>query len=308
MGTGEEQYLRKAFGEAKGTFYGNQSFFGYYRKVYAYNQTLPVQDRIHFISIDVEHQYKFTHALLSGMLTRYVEKTKDTCSFIKLFYRLDPEKNGNYKDAYFRYWHAFTKDSSALRQKPVLPYDTISYLIRNVNYKFLANADKKDLARDSLMYENFKTRSKEFDLQQGKIFGFMGIDHCYQDGDTKKRYFAFFIPKSTFRTTSLIMLYSNCSTLVPAFYIPKPFRFLWGNARYIKTSWRSNDKPLEYQKFIGILKEAAPTNLTLFKLNNAGSPFAKRHLFVDDLGSDKPTNNYMQYILLVRNSPAANPL
>lgn len=67
-------------------------------------------------------------------------------------------------------------------------------------------------------------------------------------------------------------------------------------------------KPLEYQKFIGILKEAAPTNLTLFKLNSAGSSFAKRHLFVDDLGSDKPTTNYMQYILLVRNSPAANLL
>lgn len=182
LDTGNETFLKKTFLEAKGTFYANQNFYNFYKKLYTYNQALPAQDRIRFISLDVEHQYRYSHAQLLTQFDQHVKMHTDTCAFIRLFYQLNPEKTGNYQKAYQHYQQAFEKDSLQLQQELGSAYQTIHYLIRNINYKFIAMADKHDLARDSLMYENFKTRTRSLDIQTHRAFGFMGIDHCYLEG------------------------------------------------------------------------------------------------------------------------------
>lgn len=308
LDTGNETFLKKTFLEAKGTFYANQNFYNFYKKLYTYNQALPAQDRIRFISLDVEHQYRYSHAQLLTQFDQHVKMHTDTCAFIRLFYQLNPEKTGNYQKAYQQYQQAFEKDSLQLQQELGSAYQTIYYLIRNINYKFIAMADKHDLARDSLMYENFKTRTRSLDIQTHRAFGFMGIDHCYLEGTKRAKNFGAYLPKQGYRVASTIMLYSNCSAQIPSFYLPKPLRFLGGKKGYFMSKLRSNDRWIEYQEYINALKEVAPSSMTLFGLTGAESPFKTRHLLIDELKSARPTTDYMQYVILIRNSPAAAEL
>ncbi|MDQ1090553.1 hypothetical protein [Siphonobacter sp. SORGH_AS_1065] len=308
LDTGNETFLKKPFLEAKGTFYANQNFYNFYKKLYSYNQALPAQDRIRFISLDVEHQFRYSHAQLLSLFDQHVKIHPDTCRFIRLFYHLNPEKTGNYQKAYQQYQQAFAQDSLQLQQELGSAYETTHYLIRNINYKFIATADKHDLARDSLMYENFKTRTRTMDLQAHRAFGFMGIDHCYLEGAKRAKYFAAYLPKQRYKVASTIMLYSECSTRIPSFYLPKPLRFLGGKKGYFLTKLRSNDGWIEHQKYMDVLKEVSPSCMTLFRLTGSQSPFKERHLLVDELKSAAPTTAYMQYVVLIRNSPAADAL
>jgi hypothetical protein len=305
--TGNETYLNDTFRQAEGTFYANQNFYEFYKKLYRYNQSLQPIDRIRFVSIDVEHQFKHSHAMLLAMFGQCQKNQRDTCQFLRFFFQKDPEKTGEYVQTYRQYRQEFDKDSSILHTLLKENYFTARYLIKNINYKFIANADTRDLARDSLMYENFKERTRFIDLQKDKIFGFMGIDHCYTDEAPNARYFATYLRRHPINITSVIMLYSNAETLIPTHYLPKFLRIFYTNKPYFKTKMRSNDGLFEHQKYIGILKKAALSNLTLFNLESAASPFSQNHYFIDELKSDKPTTAYMQRIILIKNSPAATP-
>ncbi len=303
--TGNEKYLKKPFQEAKGTFYANQNFYEFYQKLYAYNQTLSADDKIRFVSVDVEHQYKYSHAMLLNILGESLQNKKDSLPFIKYCFAHDPEKTGEYQQIYKNYWAEWQKDSFNLKKHFKGNFLTVNYLIKNINRKFIANADKKDLARDSLMYENFKERTTGLDIAHRKIFGFMGIDHCYLSTAQNAKYFGAYLQKEALKTTSIIMLYSNSETLIPTHYLPKFLRFFYGKKPYFTTKMRSNDRFFERQKHIDILKDAAQSNITLFDLNKKDSPFKQQSLFVDDLKTEKPTTDFFQSVVLIRNSPAA---
>jgi hypothetical protein len=306
--TGNESYLKKPFQEAKGTFYANQDFYNFYKKLYKLNQSLAPNDRIEFVSIDVEHQYKYSHAMLLDLLKKYPKSAADDGGFVKFFFDNDPEKSNEYKKTYRLYQNKWNENKPALKQVLGTDFERIDYLIRNINFKFEANDDPKDLARDSLMYLNFQYRAAQLDFAQKKIFGFMGIDHCYTEATPKFKYFAAYLPKNQYKTTSTIMLYANSETLMPNHYLPKFLRFLGGKNGYFTTKMRSNDRPFEYQKKIGLLKDIAQDKLTLFKLNQPQSPFKKHSVFVDNLKTTQPTTDFMQYIVLVPHSPAAKVL
>jgi hypothetical protein len=305
--TGNEKYLKKVFQEAKGTFYANQNFYEFYQKLYAYNHKLSAQDKIKFVSIDVEHQYKNSHAMLLNIIKESLQSKTDSLPFIKYFFDHDPEKTGEYQQTYKNYLIEWQKDSVRLKKHFKNNYLNTSYLIKNINRKFIANSDKKDLARDSLMYVNFKERTVGLDIAKNKAFGFMGIDHCYLSPTKNTKYFGAYIPKKILKTTSIIMLYSNSETLVPTHYLPKFLHFFYGEKAYFTTKMRSNDKIFERQKHISILKDIANTNIYLFNLNKKGSPFGKKSFFVDDLKTKKPTTDFFQSVILIMNSPASKP-
>jgi hypothetical protein len=305
--TGKEDHLKETFFQAKGTFYANHSFYNFFKKVHEYNANLKTEDKIEFICIDVEHQYKHSHAMLLNTFKNHLKTKKDTVEFVKYFFKNDPEKTNQYKKAYATYQTKWNENKIELEKEFGSNHKNISYLIQNVNNKFLTKTDKKreDLVRDSLMYENFALKTKSIDLKTAKMFGFFGIDHVYMDTAKNAKYFASYLVQNKIKTTSFVMLYSNCETLIPRHYLPGIARIFYGKDPYFTTKNRSNDRVFEHQNSIGILKEASPNNITLFNLNAKNAPFQRNHIFIDELKSEKPTTNYLQYLFLIKDSPAA---
>ncbi len=303
--TGNENYLKNTFYQAKGTFYANKEFYNFFKKIYELNASLESKDKIKFICIDVEHQYKYSHAMLLNTFNNHLKGKQDTCHFLKFFYKNNPEKTNEYRVTYSNYAKHLKDNREELIKEFDTTFSEIEYLINNINNKFIANSDKKDLARDSLMFENFKLKAKHINLNKEKMFGFFGIDHCYLEKTENAKYFGTYLKENQIKATSIIALYSNCETSIPSHYLPKIIRVFYSNKPYFTTKLRSNDRFFERQKHIGILKENSNSSATLFKLNSIQTPFGNHSLFIDDLKTNKATTNFFHYIILIKNSPAA---
>jgi hypothetical protein len=296
--TGDEKYLKNVFNATSGTMGCNMDAYEFYRKFYLYNLELPEENRIEFVSIDIEHQYIETDKYIRSLFQNQ-EIPKDTSDFINIFLRT----KGDYKSLYEKLSGDLHSDS--IKYKMVLrsDYSIFWYLVRNINYLFQAKASNNwNQTRDSLMFENYKIRLLDHDFKKSKVFAYFGTSHCYLEKTNHVSWIASLINKSTpaIKSTSIMMLYSDCKAMRPVWIVPKSRRLLINNKKDYVSSSVDND-------WKNILGRSSGKGYALFKIINNGSPFNTSKLFVYDSCNDKFTADYFQYILYIKDSPASAP-
>ncbi|MCX6287548.1 MAG: hypothetical protein NTY96_10580 [Bacteroidetes bacterium] len=296
--TGDENYLKMVFNATKGTMGCNKDAYEFYRKLYSYNQELDKENRIEFLSIDIEHQYVETDQYIRSLFDNR-DLPKDSCDFINIFL----SKQGEYKNLY----HKLADDMKAHPDK----YQTILqnecfttwYLVRNINYLFRAhNSANFDKTRDSLMLENFKIRLLTHDFKKSKAFAYFGTSHCYLDKTKQVDWIASLIKKYSpaLKSTSIMMLYSNCKRMIPAWLLRKTGHLrISKNKDFVNVTWESDSK--------NILRKSSGEGYTLFNIAKKGSIFTSSKKFVDNIADAQFTTDYYQYILLIKDSPASIP-
>jgi hypothetical protein len=300
--TGDEKYLNMEFNATEGTMGYNIDAYEFYKKLYHYNQELSKDKKIEIVSIDIEHQYKETDKYIRSLFHN-TDLPKDTSDFINVFLR----SKEDYKNLYNKLYIDLSSDSAKYQMILKSDYSMFWYLVRNINYLFLARTSTNfNQTRDSLMFENYKIRLQTYDFNKSKVFAYFGTAHCFLEKTKNTNWIASLIKNSdpALKSTSLMMLYSDCKQMMPIWAIKQNcsiFRrfFINKNKDYVNVP-RDDD-------WKNILKKSSKANYTLFNIINRTSTFKTSKLFAEDIRDDKFTTDYFQYFLLIKKSPASIP-
>jgi hypothetical protein len=187
----------------------------------------------------------------------------------------------------------------------------------------LANLTYNPARREQNLLTNFEALYRTQHLEHEKLYGFWGLNHVLQSplqgGSTS---WVAQLRQSSLpihdRIVSLLCVFADCHMLVPRTWLPPT-----GSEpalRYALTTQFNHDGPLVLLAGMAELKQRTqPGSTTLFDLTAPtaatrrqpigisyplGAPLGQAMQFRADL----PATAYVQYLLLVRNSPALRPL
>lgn len=202
------------------------------------------------------------------------------------------------------------KDSS--NQKWI---DDVLFIQKNlVNYN--------SQSREDFMFNNFTDLYKRYQLEGQKIYGYFGGAHVLQKEMNNKKDFGNLIVKSDLplskKTYSITTRYVDSHMSAPSKFMPS---FMRDDGEHTKMNNTCDNMVLLYHYGINDLKSLTKeyTN-TFFDLNAPNSPYKKSLRLINNIGlysllsgmkfTDKEsvTTDYIQAIVLIRNSDWAEPI
>lgn len=303
MSTGDESILEEMYKPLKGTFAWNKQSYGIWRKLYEFNKSLPEDERIKIIGIDIEHQYtnaiRYMESLIpdrkapqeiadfiSKLNVIYNKISKDpfAYAYVDFSNKLDESIKSNHK-VYEEYFGEKLFDFELVNENIIAQVKA---------YEGKTNNSFNQI-RDSKMYDNFKKIYLR--MPNGKFYGQWGLNHTFQKRQASVDWLASLMNSSDSpvkgRILSIVYLYDNCEMM----------------CRDYKTT-ELNTLASDKEKLDLFAKE----DITLFKLTGKASPFEKEliWLFSENGCGDKPiegvTTDYFQYMILIKNAKATTPL
>jgi hypothetical protein len=308
MISGDSLMLNLAFSTSVGTFGWTKERKAYYEKIYEYEKKKPKENRIHFVSIDIEHAYWHSHKfLIDSLLPSTISESNRLISRIR-----QPLRNSNdYFEYYSQLYDDILKNEGDYKLMLGDKFNLVKYLVKNIyNITYCQSLPDKlwDVTRDSLIYENFKWQDEQLHFAQKVSFGFWGTDHIFQsqtkDGTT---FIAAHIKNNLheIKQTGYRLLYTKCSFNMPTFFVPNFARWIFGKKNYFKTKAVNNDKFWRKVSGIGFLKKRKNRELN-YPLNVDSIP--QKINLVGNRKKGYQNHDYFQYVILVKNSPACVPL
>ncbi len=306
LSTGDEEFLRKVFQGVKGTAAWSKEYLEFLQLLREYNQTLPPDRTIKVIGIDIEFQLgtalDYLHSIIpNGDIPVEIQPTIDA------FKASEPSLNASidvrkllellqkdnvmeslqqdieqHQDAYKQYLGSKFFDFSIV----------VDNIINSMKCHSTTNTKQPDVLREQSIYDNFKRVYSNF--PRGKYFGQWGGEHVYQkarSNDHIEKSFAMYLNRSDSpvrdKVLSMAYGYQNCSLM------------------NTKKNYKSTLAPPILQD-LDRLKGYTKSDVTMFKLNSNKSPYNSELHFVGD-STGGATTQYFQYIVVIRNSPAATP-
>jgi len=303
LATGDEEILREVLAPLEGTAGWMNENYEKYRQVYVFNQSLPENEKIKFIGVDLEHQMANAYRYLDWALSETEAPSEIAPVINKLKVTYQEADLGNRSADWEQLRNMALelqdsiKDNRAVYQNYLgdktfefeLVVDNTLY---GIDYYYGNHKNDREF-RERVIYENF---IKQYDyLGAGSFYGQFGGYHVIQqDG-----HFAGYLNNSVDspmqgEVLSITYLYKDSSFSIPQ-----------GNGTYLveeKTGyyWLHDEFDIFPQY-----------EYTLFKLTGQDSPFAQDVIWFDKGNAPPPdgvTTDYYQYFVLIRNSPAATPL
>ena len=195
-------------------------------------------------------------------------------------------------------------------------YDDLRHVLVNATYN-------RGGARERNIFTNFQALYHQQHLEREKLYGFWGLNHVLQSplqgGSTS---FASMVRQSNLpvrdKVVSLLCVFADCQMLMATSAVPPALQET--GHRYSRVTQFNHDGPLVVVEGIHELKQRTqPGSTTLFKLNAPravtnrepirlsyplGAPLGQNMQFNPAL----PATAHVQYLLLVRNSAAVQPL
>ncbi|WP_416865340.1 MAG: hypothetical protein ACMVP2_23340 [Imperialibacter sp.] len=283
------------------------------------NDQLPAEDKLTVVGIDLIVTYKYTCKLLLELIDRQVVESP----------ALDRVANMVAADT-TDYSPYYDSDSKAILRAFVAAYEEgpddfskgindpfiFNHLIRNLKVTFEVFSSK----REETIYDNYVGLSELYDFKNKPQFARFGFFHLEKDREGEKGNASFF--------TMLIEngIYAREEVISIIGYLTKS-RVLW-EVEYDDKGYKTHITEGgfgigDYRKecFLGIknLKKTRISDITLFKLNGQGTPYANG---IPDLievvmkdgasnGDDvkgKSTTAFIDYAVLISNSKASTPI
>ncbi len=294
--TGNEEILDYIYAHSKGAFECNKESYNFWKRVRAYNSTLPSEKRIKAIGIDMERPLVITFKYLQSLIPDYntpaiisdriqsLKTSLDNVQYLKIddvkqmveSLKKDVESN---KDAYIHYFSVNFFDFNYI-------LDNILNTIHSV-----ADESKEYERREHYMFDNF-TKVYNY-LPKGKYFGQFGLEHIlqgeYESHIGKFDRLAKRMSKNNEspvknKVISIAYEYKDCYRMEGDKELPAGYNFYDTN----------------------VLNQYAKEDIAIFKLNSKNSPYKNRVYFMKE-STVGTTLDYFQYIILIKNSRGTTP-
>ncbi|MFD0765037.1 hypothetical protein ACFQZI_09230 [Mucilaginibacter lutimaris] len=194
--TGDDSTYTTAFQKYNGTYYYNKSVHELFKKLYKLNTTLPDNQKIVILPVDIEHGYR---KAIQYLQTRIFTGDNAKTTVGQALSKLDSEKGIGKEIAaeIVRIYPIYKADMATYQKKLGNQFDDADFLMRNT-YEMLNIALNKvaDTRRDSVMLENFNIYKKRYHLDNEKLVGLFGGFHVKQTDQPNDIRFASLLKRS----------------------------------------------------------------------------------------------------------------
>lgn len=303
--SGDTALLDTMYEDLRDTSAWNKSDYKHWTDLYAYNAALPKKKKIRIIGIDVEHQTQTALAYLQKTLPQAEAPAEISDSLALL--RLSPDQMRVQTDEQITdFSQALSRniDANEALYRHYLGNDAFMFfrmVNRNIAKKMEFRQTGDNNVRERAIFANFQ----EFNewLPEGVFFGQWGQYHVYLTSDNSR--------------------VNHLATMI-RLYLADEYKDKILNIAYA---------PVHSQTMSALDGSAQPTDgfdpgknaevwnpliqdqpFTIFKLNGKRSPFSTELIWpvsVSYTGFDPKagvTTDYIQYLIVIRNSPATEPL
>lgn len=297
--SGDIKILENMYKPLKGTFYWTKESYEHWKKVYEFNKTLPEDRKIQVIGIDIEHQPENALRYMISVLPKK-EVPAEIASKIKELndiYNSVAEGISNYKLIVFSEDLRGDMQEKESIYKQYLGENLFGFKLVNDNilYRneaYSANGNDFNKVRDKRIYENLMHVYET--LPKAKYYGQWGLNHIFQKEQSGVKWMAAAMNEKDSvlenKVLSIAYIYRDCEVMTR-----NP------DNTYSKSSTSGYD--------INGFSLYSKKNCTIFKLNNESSPFSRNLIWqIYDKPSSGVTTDYYQYIVLIEDSKATEPL
>jgi Erythromycin esterase len=317
--TGNDATLMKVFRSwvAEKVQWANRDFFGKIQRIRALNQTLPANRQIQFLGLDRIQERALVAEHLTELLAGKALPASARLLADSLQLRLTTKCPDSLRANLALRWLADLQANPATYKKEFGTFtaNELRHILQNVSYL------KTIRSREKTIFANFESLYIRLNLQTEKLYGLWGFFHILQaplaDGGKS---FAAMINESSLpvrnKIVSLSCSYVGSKMMVPSEFLP-PF---WQekDRTFSRVDKFNNDGPMMTNDGIEAMKATTqPNTVTVFKL--VGSAAGKRPIQIayspfmpkeQQIAFDpaRPTTDYFQYVVLIRNSEATEPL
>lgn len=296
--------------------WANKDFFRKIQKIRSLNQTLPANRQIQFVGIDRIHDkaligQHLTELLQGRKVAKAIRALADSL-IQQLIHKKPDSLAANLAIQWLNDWQ---KNPNTYEKNLGNSTNSLRHLLTNIAYL------KTIKSRETTIFTNFKTLLPT--LNNEKLYGFWGYYHVLQRPMANgSKPFACQINESDLylhnNIVSITFKYLDSYSMVPTAYLP-PF---WQDkgTTYTRLDKFNNDNELMHYEGIEAMRAATrPNTLTLFALDRPGSFALKTPIRIKyapymppsqqlKFDEKRPTTDYFQYVILVRNSDMTEPL
>lgn len=297
--TGDESLLTKTFEATRGTFNWTEEKYQTWVKVYEMNKSLPEDEKLSLVGIDIEHQTSTALWYLTSLIppTPAPSVISTTITELERLYQENDFNNDKVKDFCLVLQKSITKNRDVYQEWLGDNFFDFEFVNRNLLNKFeviSASNNQFNQIRDERMYQNFTAVYPRF--VKGTCFGQWGLNHVFQKKQSSTDWLASRINSESSplkgKVTSIVYAYQDCTQMLNRTYESHP-----------QTTFNSN---------LNSLKELAASDVTLFRLTGQNSPFGKYLIwpFKRNIGSapkEGVTGDYFQYLILIKNGTPTTP-
>ncbi len=300
--SGDESKLKPVYNGLPGTFEWSKESYNFWVGLRKYNSTIPENQRIKVVGIDIEHQVKTACEYINSILPSNAVP-KEIQPAIEQYTDIFKLNNSKNNEASIK---AIENLQSDIKAKPSIynSYLGIKYfdftmvvdnMVNSIN-AYASNERNFSTIREPAIYSNFIRIYSHF--PSGKYFGEFGMEHVYQRSydsypNNNMKNFAMYLNSSESpvkgKVLSIAYGYENCEYMNP-------------QNNYAEC--KADDSQI---KDLNTLNGYSKSDITVFKLDGDSSPFNSKTNIVS--GSNGGfTTDYFKYIILIKNSKGATPL
>jgi hypothetical protein len=322
---GNEDWLNKVFQSwrAEGAQWANKSNWKKYQQLHSFYKALPKKEKFSIVGIDVTQDY----SLVKNYFSYFFPKASSTIASVNHFITVSDTiqyKNRRIVGELARNMITEMQTNPAFKKELKKKYAEFELLMKTSGY--VGNK----MHRDSIMYRTFQDMSSYHQLNNKKLYGFLGFYHTLQVSYDERNPFAACLKNNQqefaiasiqmFAIQSKVLLPYNddVKKMMPIAYVEKlrsEHPDFLNSKKYVPYEL-SNDQPMmKVDGIEDVKKITTDSSVTFFSLNNANTPFTtgKKLAEVTGFQTVKMTNKNdyttkaFQYIILFRKSPAGIP-
>jgi hypothetical protein len=297
--SGDIKILENIYKPLKGTFAWNKESYDHWKKVYEFNKTLPQDRKIQVVGVDIEHQIENALRYMTTVLpskeapkeiASKISELNDTWNSIE---KINPKKLLNFSEGLRKDLQEKEGIYKNYLGENYFGFKLVNDNILYTNEAYSVNDNEFNKVRDKRIYENFK---KVYDnLPKGKYYGQWGLNHIFQKDQAGVKWVATSMNEkgSTLenKVLSIAYIYENCK-----------FMNKTSDRNYSVADINTNNS--------NVFNDITTKDCAIFKLNGKDSPFSKNLIWItsDNIPKSGVTTDFYQYIILVKNSQATEPL
>ncbi len=318
LNTGNEAFLKAIYQHwyNQQAQWGNKTGFEKWKTLYKYNQTLAKNKRIIVIGLDEAQDLNMNEKLLAEISAkaRYKKGSNTMLDSLLVFANIDLNKDT-------------TKTFKKFVRRMVLDIAQNEMAYKKIfktaffDFQFMVSNIASIKGREDKIFYNFNALYKEYKLANEKVYGFWGRFHAMQDSINGGLSFSGMLKKSNLplakKIVSIPVYCVESASMLPTQFLP-PMAQQKGTI-YSKSDMVNDDSFVyKVDGIRAVAKFVGKNENIIFKLIGSESPYNKGLQLVESSSKfDKTfnwsgnklaaTTDYIQYLIVVRNSDWAVP-
>ena len=298
--------------QADGSQWANTAMRAKFQRLRNWNQALPAKRRIRVLGIDQLQDLPLAAEYLKVLMRGLTLPSAAQGQLDSVATWLQREDGAQAAVGAKRAIRALDES------KPNKALFDLTHLLRNVAY------DRRNMVvREQNIFANFRGLYLGLHLEREKLYGMWGLAHVLQSPmQSGATLFAGLVRQSDLpvwdKVVSLLCVFSECQLLMPTSFLPVAWQV--PGQRFTPSDKFNHDGPLTRIAGLEELKRRTqPGSTTIFRLHAPAAATNRQPIRVTyapgipagqqiRFRADLPATAYVQYLVLVRNSPALTPL